>query len=321
VITVTHNGYLKRTPADTYRKQTRGGRGRIGMGTRDDDFLEALFSASTHSYILVFTNLGLMHWLKVYFIPDVGTTGRGKNIVNLVNLQPDEKVQAFLGVREFDEVRYVVMATRKGVIKKCSLSVFDRPSSRGIIALNLDEGDELISVRMTEGNDEILVVTHKGKAIRFHEKGVRPMGRPARGVRSIKLGKDDHVIGMIAVNEEVLSLSVTENGYGKRTKISEYREQSRGGQGVINIKTSARNGNVVAVLDVTADPDIMIITRGGKIIRIGSDKIRKTARSAQGVRLVHLEDGDQIAAACIIQDNGEDEEGDDGANGQQPLLQ
>ena len=291
------------------------------MGTRDDDFLEALFSASTHSYILVFTNLGLLHWLKVYFIPDAGTTGRGKNIVNLVNLQPNEKVQAFLPVREFVEGRYVVMATRKGVIKKCSLSVFDRPTSRGIIALNLDEDDELISARLTEGEDQVLIATYKGKAIRFPESGVRPMGRPARGVRSIKLGKDDRVIGMVAVNQDVLSLSVTENGYGKRTKISEYREQSRGGKGVINIKTTAKNGNVVAVLDVTVDPDIMIITRGGKIIRIGSDKIRKTARSAQGVRLVNVEPGDEIAAACIIQDNGEDEEGGDGANGQQPLLQ
>ena len=318
-ITVTHNGYIKRTPLDTYRKQSRGGRGRIGMGTRTDDFVEYLLVGSTHSHVLVFTNLGRLYWLKVYSIPDVGTTGRGKNIVNLVNLQPGESVQAFLPVKEFDEDRYVVMATRKGVIKKCSLSVFQRPMARGIIALALDQGDELISAQLCEKDDEIFMATRHGKATRFSHTEVRAMGRPARGVRGVKLIKDDSVIGMLCVSKDHLILTVTENGYGKRTRLEEYRLTRRGAQGVINIKTTARNGNVVSIMEVAAQDDLIIIARGGKIIRIGADKVRATGRSAQGVRLVNLEEGDQIAAACVVPEaNGGDE---DGANGQGVLIQ
>jgi DNA gyrase subunit A len=318
-ITVTHNGYIKRTPLDTYRKQTRGGRGRIGMGTRTDDFVEYLLVGSTHSHVLVFTNLGRLYWLKVYNIPDVGTTGRGKNIVNLVNLQPGESVQGFLPVKEFDEDRYVVMATSKGVIKKCSLSVFQRPMARGIIALALDDGDELISAQLCEKDDEIFMATHHGKANRFAHTQVRAMGRPARGVRGVKLLKDDSVIGMLCVSKDHLILTVTQNGYGKRTKLDEYRLTRRGAQGVINIKTTARNGNVVSIMEVAAQDDLIIIARGGKIIRIGADKVRATGRSAQGVRLVHLEEGDEIAAACVVPDtDGGDE---DGPNGQGVLIQ
>ncbi len=318
-ITVTHNGYIKRTPLDTYRKQSRGGRGRIGMGTRTDDFVEYLLVGSTHSHVLVFTNLGRLYWLKVYNIPDVGTTGRGKNIVNLVNLQPGESVQGFLPVREFDEDRYVVMATSKGVIKKCSLSVFQRPMARGIIALGLDKGDELISAQLCEKDDEIFMATHHGKATRFAHTEVRAMGRPARGVRGVKLLKDDAVIGMVCVSKDHLILTVTENGYGKRTKLEQYRLTRRGGQGVINIKTTARNGNVVSIMEVAQQGDLIIIARGGKIIRIGADKVRATGRSAQGVRLVNLEEGDQIAAACVVPDSSESDE--DGPNGQGVLLQ
>ena len=313
IVTVTHNGFLKRTPADTYSQQSRGGRGRIGMGTRSDDFVEQLFIGSTHSYVLAFTNLGRVYWVKVYNIPDAGTTGKGKHIANLVNLQPDEHVQAFLPVREFVAGRYIVMATRDGVIKKCDLSVFDHPLSRGIIAIALDEGDELISARIIDGEPEIFVATYEGKAIRFVTEDARAMGRPARGVRAIRLDKGDRVIGMRCVSPEHLILSVTENGYGKRTKLEHYRLTRRGGKGVINIKTSKRNGKVLAIMKVSQDDEAMLITRSGKIIRIGSDKIRATGRAAQGVRLVALEKGDQVAAAAVLRDpqpNGKDKEDD-----------
>ena len=319
VVTVTHNGFLKRTPEDTYRKQTRGGRGRIGMGTRADDFVEQLFIGSTHSYVLVFTSLGRVYWVKVYNIPDVGTTGKGKHIANLANLQPDEKVQAFMPVREFEEGRYVVMATRKGVVKRCELTVFKNTRSNGIIALSLDEGDELVSARLTNGESEVFIATWQGKAIRFDMADIRPMGRPARGVRGIRLSDDDYVVAMRCVSPEHLMLSITEEGYGKRTKLDRYRLTARGGQGVINIKTSRRNGNVVAAMKVTREDEVMIITQNGKIIRIGSEKIRATGRAAQGVRLVKLEAGDQVAAAAIVRDNGA--AGKNGSNGQGKLLQ
>ena len=310
-ITVTHNGYLKRTLVTTYRQQTRGGRGRIGMGTRGEDFVEHLMIGSTHSYFLVFTNLGRVYWLRIYDIPDAGITGRGKNIVNLVNFQLDETVQAFLPVKEFVEGRNIVMATKKGVIKKCDLTVFKRPMSRGIIALGLDDDDELISARLTDGDHDILVATSHGKAIRFHESAVRAMGRPARGVRSMRLDSDDQVIGMVAVLEDMLVLSMTEFGYGKRTKIAEYRLTSRGGKGIINIKTSKRNGNVISIMTVTKENDLMIITKNGKMIRIESDKIRATGRSALGVRLVNLDGSDEIAAACVVPETAEDDNDQD----------
>ena len=318
-VTVTHNSFLKRTPVDTYRKQIRGGRGRIGMGTRSEDFVEQLFIGSTHSYVLAFTNLGRVYWVKVYSIPDVGTTGKGKHIANLANLQPDEHVQAYLPVREFEEGRFVVMATRNGIIKKCPLTVFDHPLSRGIIALGLDEGDELISARLTNGEPEIFIATYEGKAIRFKTENARPMGRPARGVRAIRLAEGDYVVGMLAVSPEHLVLSVTENGFGKRTRLAQYRLTARGGKGVINMKTTKKNGPVVSIMQVSPEDEVMIISRDGKIIRIDSDKIRATGRAAQGVRLVTMGATDQVAAAAVIpepQDNGEDE----GANGQGTLI-
>ena len=322
VVTVTHNGYLKRTPLDTYRKQARGGRGRIGMGTRENDFLEHLFIASTHSYILAFTNLGRLYWLKVYNIPDVGVTSKGKNIVNLLNFQPDERIQAYFPVREFPEDQYIVMVTRKGVIKKTSLTEFSRPLSRGIIALNLDEGDELISARLAEGEQEIFVATYQGKAIRFNHNDVRGMGRPARGVRGVTLGKEDWVIGLLCVSPQDAILTVAENGFGKRTLLEEYRLTNRGGKGVINMKTTAKTGNVVAVMRVEDETELMIVTRHGKIIRIGSERIRPKGRSTQGVRLLNLESDDLIAAAAVIPGpvNGE-EEPEEGDDGQGVLLQ
>lgn len=324
VVTVTKNGYLKRTSLDTYRKQTRGGRGRIGMGTRDNDFVEHLFIGSTHSYILVFTNWGRVYWLKIYNIPDVGTTGRGRNIVNVINLQPEETVQAFLPVKNFDPEQFIVMATKSGTIKKCSLDVFSRPMSRGIIALGLDEGDELVSARLSDEGQDIFLATRLGQAIRFENTKVRPMGRPARGVRGINLAEGDEIIGLLCMVEDNLVLTVNENGYGKRTTLGNYRLTNRGGKGVINTKITKKNGPAVVIMQVAAEDDLMIITRNGQIIRIGSEKIRETGRGAQGVRLVNLDDGDVIAAAAVAPrtDEIDEEVGEgDGENGDgQPML-
>jgi DNA gyrase subunit A len=299
-VTVTHGGYLKRTSVDTYRRQSRGGKGRIGMGTRTEDFLEHLIVASTHSYLLVFTDKGRVYWLKIYEIPDAATAGKGKHVSNLINLQPDDTVKAFLAVREFVPDQFIVMATKHGVIKKCELTEFDNPMSRGIIAVTLDEGDELISVHLTNGKNYIFLGSHNGQAIRFAESQVRHMGRPARGVRGMDLDAGDYLVGMEIVEDEGLILSISENGFGKRTNLTDYRLQSRGGKGVINMKTSTRNGKVVAILSVREDTDLMIVTKNGKIIRLESAEIRQAGRSTQGVRLVRMEDDDQVAAASVI---------------------
>jgi DNA gyrase subunit A len=314
VITVSHSGYTKRTPLSTYRQQGRGGKGRLGMKTREEDFVEHLFIASTHSYILVFTNIGKVHWLKVYEIPDVGAAGRGKNIVNLVNLSPGEMVAALVTVKELPErpedttvdgathaaVSSVILVTRKGTIKKTRLYEFSNPMSRGIIAMGIDKGDELIGAKLTTGNDTIFLATHEGMAIRFPETDVRDMGRPAFGVRGMDLEDDDYIVGMEIVGEKELILSVSERGYGKRTMITAYRLQSRAGKGVINLKTVERNGKVVGVLSVTEESEVMLISQQGKITRLDASKIRESGRSAQGVRLISLEDDDQVAAACLI---------------------
>ena len=318
-ITVTHAGYMKRTAVDTYRRQTRGGKGRIGMGTRTEDFVEHMLVASTHAYILIFTNLGRVYWLKVYETPDAGTSGKGKNVVNLVSLQQGETVKAFLPVREFTAGQHVVMVTRLGVIKKCELTEFDNPMSRGIIAMALDEGDELIAARLTDGTRQIFLGSHAGQAIRFPEDKVRAMGRPARGVAAMNLDEDDYIVGMEAVGPESLILTVSENGYGKRTALTEYRLTHRGGKGVINMKTTARNGKVVSILNVKETSDLFIITKDGKILRLEAGAIREAGRSTQGVRLVRLEEGDRIAAASLIP---EEESGDNGgADGQGTLIQ
>jgi len=320
VITVSHSGFLKRTPLSTYRQQARGGKGRLGMKTREEDFVEHLFIASTHSYILVFTNTGRVHWLKVYEIPDVGAAGKGKNIVNLVNLASGEKVAALVAVKELpDEPKdvtvegvtvaaegYVVLVSRQGVIKKTRLAEFSNPMSRGIIAMGIDEGDELIDAQLTTGRDTIFLATHEGMAIRFPETDVRDMGRQAYGVRGMDLEKGDYIVGMEIVGEKELILSVTEKGYGKRTPITEYRLQSRAGKGVINVKTAERNGKVVGVLSVSEDSEVMLISQQGKISRLDASEIRESGRSAQGVRVIRLEEGDQLAAACLIrsEENG-----------------
>ena len=320
VVTVTHGGYLKRTAVDTYRRQSRGGKGRIGMGTRTEDFLEHLIVASTHSYLLIFTDKGRVYWLKIYEIPDAATVGKGKHISNLINLQPDDTVKAFLAVREFVPEQFIIMVTKHGVIKKSELTEFDNPMARGIIAVSLDEGDELIAARLTNGSNYIFLGSHDGQAIRFAESQVRAMGRPARGVRGMDLEEGDYLVGMEIVEEEGLVLSISENGFGKRTKLADYRLQSRGGKGVINMRTSARNGKVVGILSVKEDSDLMIVTKNGKIIRLESAEIRQAGRSTQGVRLVRMEDDDQVAAASVIPET-ENGEGGNGKNGNgQPEL-
>jgi DNA gyrase subunit A len=316
-VTVTHGGYLKRTAVDTYRRQSRGGKGRIGMGTRTEDVVEHLVVASTHAYLLVFTTKGRVFWLKIYEIPDAGTTGKGKHVSGLVNLQPDEAVKTFLAVKDFVPNQYIVMVTKLGVIKKCELTEFDNPMARGIIAVSLDEGDELLAARLTDGENYIFLGTREGKAIRFRESDVRAMGRPARGVRAMDLAEGDTLIGAEVVEKDGLILSISENGYGKRTPLEDYRLTARGGKGVINMKLTPRIGKVVAILSVKEDTDLMIITRDGKIIRLESGEIRQAGRSTQGVRLVRMEEGDQAAAASVIPD--EAEPGGNNGNGQSDL--
>ena len=300
VVTMTHTGYLKRTPISIYRMQHRGGKGRIGMRTREQDFVASLFVASTHSYLLIFTNQGKIHWLKVYVIPDVGSSGKGKAIVNLVNFEQGEKVAALLPVTEFAQDQFVVFATRRGTVKKTRLDAFSNPMSRGIRAISLNKGDELIGAELTAGDNQIFLGTRKGKCIRFHERGVRSMGRQARGVKGIDLMRGDYLVGMTVGGDKGLILSITENGYGKRTRIGAYRYQSRGGQGVINVKTTDRNGKVMAIMKVSENSGIILITAQGKLIRLESGAIRAVGRSAQGVRLMDLHQGDQVAAACLI---------------------
>ena len=316
-VTVTHGGYLKRTAVDTYRRQSRGGKGRIGMGTRTEDFVEYLIIASTHSYLLIFTNSGRVYWLKIYEIPDAGTTGRGKHISNLINLQPGEEIRTFLPVREFVPGSYIVMVTRRGVIKKSELTEFDNPMARGIIALGLDPGDELIAARLTNGTNYIFLGSHQGKAIRFFEDRVRPMGRPARGVRAMSLVGNDYLVGMETVDEQGIILTISELGFGKRTPLVHYRLTARGGKGIINMKATGRTGKVVAIMEVKDDSEVMIITKDGKIIRIEASEIRQVGRSTQGVRLVRMEEGDRVAAACVIPET----EVDIGKNGGPPTGQ
>jgi DNA gyrase subunit A len=305
VVTVTHSGYLKRTPVSDYRQQQRGGKGRIGMRTREEDFVEYLFVASTHSYLLIFTNQGKVHWLKVYEIPDVGTAGKGKGIVNLVNLGPDEKMTAVLPVTEFAEDRFVMFATLRGVVKKTRLDAFSNPMARGIIAISVDEGDELIAVELTTGKDQIFLGTHDGQCIRFHEDDVRDMGRQARGVKGIELSENDYLVGMTVSGDEGMILSVTEHGYGKRTLVSQYRAQSRGGKGVINVKTRDKNGKVVAIMKVDDTSELIVITAQGKIIRLEAAAIRAAGRSTQGVKLIDLGDDDKVAASSLITNQSE----------------
>jgi len=308
-ITVTKSGYIKRTPVTTYSRQGRGGKGRFGAMAKNDDFVEHLFIASTHAYLMIFTDDGLVYKLKVHEVPDAAASARGKAIVNLIQIPSDRKLAGVVPVREFSEGRYVVMVTRKGVIKKTALSDFQNIRSNGIIAINIDEGDELLDVVLTDGKKRIFIATHNGLAIRFDEKNVRPMGRATRGVRGIDLRKDDFVVALcpVSADDSERMLSVSEQGYGKQTPISTYRLQARGGKGVINMKTTEKTGKVVAVFPVEAESEIMIITQQAKLIRIDAGNIRKTGRSAQGVRLIKTEEGDKVTSASLVEPSEEDE--------------
>jgi DNA gyrase subunit A len=308
-ITVTKSGYIKRTPITTYSRQGRGGKGRFGAMAKNEDYVEHLFIASTHAYLMVFTDDGLVYKMKVHEVPDAAAASRGKAIVNLIQIPSDRKLAGVVPVREFSEGRYVVMVTRKGVIKKTALSDFQNIRSNGIIAINIDEGDELLDVVLTDGTKRIFIATHNGFAIRFDEKNARPMGRATRGTRGMDLRKDDFVVSLCAVSadDSEKMLSVSEQGYGKQTPISTYRLQSRGGKGVINMKTTEKTGKVVAVFPVDADSEIMIITQQAKLIRLEAGYIRKTGRSAQGVRLIKTEEGDKVTSASLVEPSGEEE--------------
>jgi DNA gyrase subunit A len=302
-ITVTNSGYIKRTPITTYQRQGRGGKGRFGAAAKNDDFVEHLFIASTHAYLMIFTDDGMVYKLKVHEVPDAAASARGKAIVNLISIPSDRKLAGVVPVREFSTGRHVVMVTRKGVIKKTSLDNFQNIRTNGIIAINVDEGDELLDVVLTDGTKRIFIATHNGQAIRFDEKKVRPMGRATRGVRGIDLRKDDFVVSVcpVSADDSERMLSVSEQGYGKQTPITTYRLQSRGGKGVINMKTTEKTGKVVAVFPVEDDSEIMIITQQAKLIRLEANHIRKTGRSAQGVRLIKTDAGDIVTSASLVE--------------------
>ena len=308
-ITVTNSGYIKRTPITTYSRQGRGGKGRFGAAAKNGDFVEHLFIASTHAYLMIFTDDGMVYKLKVHEVPDAAASARGKAVVNLINIPSDRRLAGVVPVREFAEGRHVVMVTRKGVIKKTSLADFQNIRTNGIIAINVDEGDRLLDVILTDGTKRIFIATHNGLAIRFDEKNVRPMGRATRGMRGIDLRADDYVVSVCAVSAEDKErmLSVSELGYGKQTPITTYRLQSRGGKGVINMKTTDKTGKVVAVFPVEDESEIMIITQQGKLIRIEASDIRKTGRSAQGVRLIKTDAGDKVTSASLVEAAAEEE--------------
>ncbi|MEW6556823.1 MAG: DNA gyrase subunit A [Elusimicrobiota bacterium] len=311
VVTISHAGYIKRLPVTTYKAQRRGGKGVMGMITREEDFVEQLFVTSTHSYLLLFTNRGRIHWVRVYEIPEAARTAKGKAIINLVQLSStEEKITAAIPIRTFEEKKesYLLMATRNGTIKKTALSEYSNIRKTGIIAINLGDGDSLIDVKHTNGESEVILATKNGLAIRFNEKEVRTIGRSGKGVRGIRLNKEDEVVGMETVSSKDTVLIATVNGYGKRTDIDEYRLQSRGGKGVINIKTTERNGSVVGIKNVRDDSDIMLMTEKGIMIRMAVKGISVIGRNTQGVRLIRLEEGDKLASiAYAAKENGNGE--------------
>jgi DNA gyrase subunit A len=300
VITISHSGYVKRLSVSSYHRQRRGGRGVIGMETKEEDFVEHLFVASTHNYILFFTDKGRCYWLKVHEIPQGGRLARGKSIVNMVDLGKDEKIAAFVPVREFDDEHYVVMATRNGTIKKTVLSAFGNPRRGGINAMNIPDDDVLIETDLTNGSFDIILATKGGQAIRFPESRVRDMGRAAYGVRGIALRKGDEVIGMVVAKREATLLSVTRNGYGKRSPISDYRVTNRGGKGVINIRSTERNGPVIAVKEVLDPDELMLITQKGIVVRISIKSITTIGRATQGVKLINLDKGDKLVDVARV---------------------
>ncbi|RJQ45580.1 MAG: DNA gyrase subunit A [Nitrospiraceae bacterium] len=307
VVTISHQGYIKRNPLTLYRSQRRGGKGLLGMETREEDFVERLFLASTHDHVLFFTNFGRLYWLRVYQIPEMGRAAKGKAIVNLLQLSQYEKISAVFPIKEFGEGMFLFMATKKGVVKKTSLAAYSNPRAKGINSIKLDEDDELIGVRLTDGKKDINLSTRNGLSIRFNEKDVREMGRVAHGVRGIRLKQDDEVVSVDILDDDLTLLTVTEKGYGKRTRAEEYRLQSRGGKGVFTLKVTSKNGKVVGVLQVTGDDEIIIIASSGKLIRMNASNISVIGRSTQGVRLINLAEDDKVVSVARVAEGAEDE--------------
>jgi DNA gyrase subunit A len=300
VVTISHEGYVKRNPVGLYRAQRRGGRGKIGATTRDEDFVEHLFVASTHSYLMFFTSTGKVYWLKVHEIPQAGRAARGRAVTNLLQLKPEEKLSAFLPVREFKEGHYLIFATRRGLVKKTDLMQYSSPRPSGLIAIALEEGDEVVGVRLTDGRSEVILSTADGQAIRFEESEVRPMGRSTYGVRGMTLDEGDQIVSVDLVETGASLLAVAEKGYGKRTEMDEYRQTHRGGKGIITMKTTDKTGRVIGLRMVTDDDQIMLVSSGGKVVRIRVNEIRVIGRNTQGVRLIDLEEGERVAAVARL---------------------
>jgi DNA gyrase subunit A len=300
VVTISHSGFIKRFPVSGYRKQARGGRGVTGAGTKDEDFIEHMFIASTHHYIMFFTDKGKCYWKKVHEVPEGGRASRGRSLQNLVEKEKDEKITAFVTVKEFVEDKFVVMVTKKGTIKKTRLSAYSNVRRGGINAINVVKGDKLIEVKLTDGNNDIIIGTKKGLAIRFNESELREMGRTATGVRGIKLSQDDIVIGFIVVRSATTLLVVTDKGFGKRSNIDDYRVTHRGGKGIITVKTGEKNGNLISISEINDEDESVIITNSGMVIRQGVKKIRVMGRATQGVKLINLKEGDSIADVAKV---------------------
>ncbi len=307
VITISHAGYIKRFPVSGFRRQGRGGKGSRGADSKEEDFIQYLFVASTHNYILFFTDKGRVYWLKVHEIPQMGRATKGKAVVNLLQLQKGEKIASFVNVEKFEEGRFIVFATRKGMVKKTDLMAYSHPRRDGIIAINLNQGDELIEVKTTDGTQDIILGTQEGKAIRFHENNIRPMGRGAAGVRGIIIAGDNAVVGMVAVRREGTLLVVSEKGFGKRSDIADYRITKRGGKGIITLKTTDKVGRLIALMEVVDDDDLMIITAKGIVIRVSVSKIRTIGRNTQGVRLMNIGEDDWITDVARVIKNGDDD--------------
>ena len=313
VITISHHGFIKRFPVSGYRKQMRGGKGSLGTMTKEEDFPEHLFLASTHHYILFFTNKGRCHWIKVYDLPQVGKAARGRAIVNLLELSKEENVAAFVAAKEFPETEYVVMVTKKGIIKKTPLSAYGHPRRGGINAINIGDDDDLIGAEITDGDSDIIMGTRDGQAIRFPEKEVRPMGRTATGVIGIRLRGDDHLVGMVETKRDGQLLVASENGFGKRSNLNDYRITHRGGKGVTTLKTTEKVGKMVSIHEVSDNDDLMLITEKGLVIRIAVSPIRMIGRNTQGVKLIRLSEDDKISGvAKVVKEEDEETNGSNG---------
>jgi DNA gyrase subunit A len=300
VITISHAGYIKRNPLTTYRAQKRGGKGKIGMETKEEDFVERLFTATAHSYILFFTNKGRVYWLKVHQIPEAGRQAKGKAIVNLIQISQDERVTAALPIREFTPDHFILMATKQGIIKKTELESYSHPRPSGIIAITLEEGDELISAEVTDGKRDVFLGTRDGLSIRFSETDVREIGRTGKGVIGIRLDEGNEVVGMEIVRDDSTILTVTENGYGKRSTLEDYRSQGRGGKGIITIKITEKNGRIIGMAQVSEEDELILITSNGKVLRIRAKDISVQGRNTQGVRLFDIEDGDKVVSFAKV---------------------